>query len=185
MKQVSGGNTLLNPRAILKKTGLSQGMAVADLGCGAAGYFVLVAAEMVGNSGRVYAVDVQKPALAGVKSAAKMGGFSNIELIWSNLEIYGGTKIIRNDSLDVALLVNTLFQSSQKAAIVKEAARMLKTGGLALAVDWQMTGAPFGPAVKDRVKKEELIGWAQQNGLTLKEEFPAGQYHFGLIFTKG
>ncbi len=183
-KQVSGGNTLLNQRQLLDKIGLAQGMVVADLGCGAAGYFVLIAAEMVGNSGRVYAIDVQKSVLAGVNSAAKIGGFHNIETVWSNLETYDGAKAVKDNSLDAALLINTLFQSSKKEAIIKEMVRMLKSGALALVADWQMTNAPFGPAVKDRVKKEEVLTWAKQNGLTFKEEFEAGQYHFGLIFTK-
>ncbi|MFH1226050.1 MAG: methyltransferase domain-containing protein [bacterium] len=183
-KQVSGGNTLLNQRQLLEKVGLVQGMAVADLGCGTSGYFVLISAEMVGNSGRVYALDVQKSVLAGVVSAAKMSRFHNIETVWSNLEIYGGAKAIKDGSLDVALLINTLFQSTKKAEIIKEMARMLKPGGLALVIDWKMTDAPMGPAVASRVKKEEVIGWASQNGLKLKEEFEAGQYHFGLIFIK-
>ncbi len=183
-KQISGGDTLLNIRATLNKVGLTQGMVVADLGCGTSGYFTLVAAEMVGNSGKVYAIDIQKAALAGMTSAAKMGGLHNIETVWSNLEIYGGTKVIKDNSLDLALLVNTLFQSSQKAAVIKEMARMLKPHGLALVVDWKITDAPMGPAVKDRVKKEDLKEWAKQSGLVLKEAFEAGPYHFGLIFNK-
>lgn len=182
--QVSGGNTLLNHRQLLEKIGLAQGMLVADLGCGASGYFTLISAEMVGNSGQVYAVDIQKSVLAGITSAARMGGFHNIETVWSNLEIYGGAKVIKDGSLDVALLINTLFQSTKKAEIIKEMARMIKPGGLALVIDWKMTDAPLGPAVSERVKKEEVKAWAQQNGLALKEDFEAGQYHFGLIFTR-
>lgn len=184
MAQVSGGNTLLKPREILDRLNITQGMQVADLGCGSAGYFTLMAAEMVGNSGKVYAVDVQKSVLAGVTSASRMGGFHNIETVWSNLEIYSGTKAIKDNSLDIGMLINVLFQSKKKSEIIKETARMIKSGGIVLIIDWKLTGAPFGPAPDSRFKKENVVKWAEENGLTLKEEFEAGQYHFGLIFNK-
>lgn len=184
MAQVSGGNTLLNPRQILGKLEIAQGMQVGDLGCGSAGYFTMIAAELVGKSGKVYAVDIQKSVLAAITSLYRMNGLSNIETVWSNLEIYGGTKAIADNSLDIALLVNILFQSDKKAEIFKETARMIKPEGTLLVIDWKMTGAPMGPAPEHRFKKEEAIEWAKQNGLTLKEDFEAGQYHFGLIFKK-
>jgi len=183
-KQVSGGNTLLAPRLVLEKVGLKEKMTVADLGCGSSGYFTLVAAEMVGKRGKVYAVDILKTALQGVIGRAKMSGVHNIIPVWSNLEVPNGAKVIKNNSLDVALLINILFQSKNHEAILKETARMTKQRGKVLIVDWESTGAPFGPTIEDRPDKENLKRLAQQQGLKFVEEFAAGQYHFGLIFKK-
>jgi hypothetical protein len=51
-------------------------------------------------------------------------------------------------------------------------------------VDWKPTAAPFGPPSKDRVDKEAIKVMANTDKLQLKEEFEAGQYHYGLIFLK-
>ena len=182
-KYISGGNLLIDPIFVLKKSGLVADMKIADLGCGGAGHFVLPAAQMVGNKGVVYAVDVLKTALAGVESKAKMEGLSNIEYIWSDLEVLGGTKV-EAESLDVALLINVLFQTKEHQNIFQEAKRLLKPGSKLLVIDWSETGSPFGPSAETRIKKEEVKKLAQAVGLKELEEFSVGDYHYGLIFQK-
>jgi hypothetical protein len=43
---------------------------------------------------------------------------------------------------------------------------------------------PFGPPAEEKVKKDLLIQAAKKLGLSLEEEFEAGQYHYGLVFVK-
>jgi ubiquinone/menaquinone biosynthesis C-methylase UbiE len=178
-----GGNKLLNARKILKKVPLEQNMVVADLGCGGAAHFTLPAAKMVGDKGKVFAVDVLKFVLDSVQSWAKMEGITNIKTIWADLEIFGST-YIKSLSLEAVLLINILFQSRKHLNIFKEAVRILKPGGKLLVIDWKLTQIPFGPPPEIRVKKEEVKAIAHQLGLEKINEFSAGTYHFGLIFQK-
>lgn len=180
---VSGGNELLDARKILEKLEIAERMRVADLGCGGAGHFVFSAASMVGDTGTVYAVDILKTVLQGIESRAKLELFTNIVTVWSNLEIYKATQI-DSDKLDIAMLNNVLFQTKKHAEVIREAARMVKPAGKLLVVDWKVTGAPFGPPVEDRVKKEEILKAAKEADLKREEEFDAGPYHYGLIFIK-
>lgn len=183
-KIITGGQQLLDPIKILQKAGIAEGMAIADLGCGTVGHFVMPAARMVGNKGKVYAVDILQSALSGVRSRAKLEGVTNIETVWSDLEVYGGTDIPEN-SLDLALLVNILFQVGGYREVLREAVRLVKIGGIIEVIDWKMTDIPsFGPNPKNRVKKEEVLNSAEELNLSLKEEFEAGRYHFGMIFIK-
>lgn len=181
--KISGGNILLDPYFILDEIGLSQGMKIADLGCGAAGHFVVPAGKVVGSKGTVYAVDLLKSVLEAVKSRAKMEGVSNIETVWSNLEIYGATDI-KSDSLDFALLINTLFQIPKREEVFREATRIVKKGGKIAVVEWDLREAPLGPPVNLRLSKDVTRSLARQNGLTEVKEFKAGPYHYGLIFVK-
>src|SRR3989344_1942674 len=143
--KVAGGNELLNPERILKdQLGLGNAHSVADLGAGGAGYFTLQAAKLVGEHGLVYAVDIIKGHLRNIESRAKIEGYDNIRTIWSNLEKYGATKI-NDQSLDFALLVNVLFQNKKPELLMKEAVRMIKTGGKLLVVDWRPGRFIFGP----------------------------------------
>ncbi len=174
---------LLNPKAIFETIDLAEGMKVGDLGCGNSGYFTFIAARIVGEKGTVYAVDVQKTVVENIKHQAEWSNVINIVPIWSNLEIYQATKI-PDGTLDMALLTNVLHQSQKRSAIVKEATRMLKSGGKLLVTEWKRSHIPFGPSVELRVNKEEVITTALHNGLNLEKDFEAGPYHFGLLFIK-
>ena len=181
--KVPGGNELLNAKEVLEKAGITEGMKVGDLGCGSRGYFSLQAAKIVGKPGLVYAVDILKSNLQSVENEAKILGLSNVKTVWTDLEIYGATKIPAS-SLDFALLINVLFQTKDHQTIIKEAARLLKKDGKILVVDWKRTGAPFGPRIEERVSPEKIEEYAKLAGLVKELKFEAGPYHYGLVFKK-
>lgn len=183
MVYISGGTSLLVPAEIFQHVGIRQGMKVADLGCGAHGHFSIPAARLVGKEGTAYAVDILKSVLQEVSKRANFEGVKNLKTVWSNLEIVGAAKI-RNESLDVAMLINILFQSKHHENVMQEAARMLKKGGKLLVVDWRQAHIPFGPPVVDRVDPSDVKKIAKKFGLSLLDEFSAGQFHYGLVFGK-
>ncbi|MDP2708820.1 MAG: methyltransferase domain-containing protein [bacterium] len=178
-----GGNTLIDVNLLLTKAGIEETMKVADLGCGSSGHFVFPTAALVGKKGIVYAVDILRTALETISKRARAENFANIKTIWSNLEIFGATKI-EVGSLDVALLINTLYQSHKRAEILREAIRLLKKNGRLVIVEWKNTAAPFGPPAEERVKKDLLENASKKLGLGLGQEFEAGQYHYGLSYIK-
>lgn len=183
MLKQTGGNTLLDVNFILKKATVSDHMKVADFGCGASGHFVFPASKIVGKQGVVYAVDILKTALESLKKRAEQESSQNIKTVWSDMEIYKATKI-ENESLDVGLLINTLYQSRKRIEIIREAARMIKKGGKLLIVEWEDTSLPFGPPSKDRVKIDPLKEACEKLGLKEIESFEAGDYHYGVLFEK-
>lgn len=183
MTKLSGGNQLLDPYFILEQTALTEGMKVADLGCGGAGHFVFPAAYLVGKKGMVYAVDILKSALSRIENRAKSEGLINIKTIWANLEMDKGTKINEGE-LDAAFLINVLFQNQKHWEIIKEALRLIKSGGKLLIIEWKSSNIPLGPPLKLRLIKENLFKMSKDLGLKIEKEFEAGQYHYGLVFQK-
>ena len=65
-----------NPRRIVENY-ISDGMTVMDIGCGM-GYFSIPMAKMVGESGKVIAVDLQSEMLDGLKRYSAKAGVNNI-----------------------------------------------------------------------------------------------------------
>jgi ubiquinone/menaquinone biosynthesis C-methylase UbiE len=183
MSKVTGGNTLIDPQIVVEKTQVSERMAVGDLGCGRTGHFVFPIAFAVGEYGMVYAVDILKDVLSGIERRAKQENIKQIKTVWSNLEIFGATKI-ESSSLDIALLINILFQSNKRSEIIREATRLLKRGGKLLIIDWKKIATPLGPSITERLNKENLAAVSKRLGLELVEEFSAGAYHFGMVFLK-
>lgn len=183
MTKVTGGNALIDPQIVVAKAQISERMRVGDLGCGRTGHFVFPLAAAVGEYGLIYAVDILKDVLANIDRRAQQENVKQIKTVWSNLEMFGATKI-ESSSLDIALLINILFQSNRRSEIIREAVRMLKQGGKLLVVDWKRIATPLGPSVEGRLNKENLLAVCQRLGLELMEEFEAGVYHFGMVFLK-
>lgn len=180
---IFGKSELLNSNQILAQMlNIKIGDRVADLGAGG-GMFTLQSARLVGEPGQVYAVDIIKNSLSDIESKARMANLYNIKTVWSNLEIVGATKI-PDASLDYTLLVNVLFQSSNVENMIKEAIRLLKSGGKLLVIDWSDTSSGLGPNSDRQINPDDVMQIAQRNNLVIEQQFKAGQYHFGLIFIK-
>ncbi|MBN2884439.1 methyltransferase domain-containing protein [Patescibacteria group bacterium] len=174
---------LFDINRILNKIAIEEGQTVAELGCGNFGYFVFPVARLIGSKGKLYAVDILKATLEDIKKRAMLENFQQIETVWSNLEIFKGTKI-ESASLDQALLVNILHQSNKKVEMLRESIRMLKNGGRLLVVEWKNIASPIGPESSKRVNKNNLKEASLKLGLILESEFEVGPYHYGLIFHK-
>ncbi len=180
---ISGGAQFLNPKEIIEKIGLIEGMKVADFGCGNLGYFIIPAAKVIGKTGTAYAVDILKTTLESVRSRAKLDGLTNLETVWANLEDSASIKIPIG-SLDAVFLKNVLFQNKKQKEIITGTVKFLKPGGKLLIVDWKKIGIPFGPPVEIRVDKESIKAIANVLNLKLLEETEFGDYFWGLIYEK-
>lgn len=184
MERFPTGTVLLNAAEILRRAHLDIGMTVGDFGCGGSGQFTLEAAHIVGENGKVYAVDILKSALSSITSKARLTRQQNIRAVWSNLEIYGATRAVRDGTVDLGIIVNTLHQTQKPLAILKEVVRMVSRNGRILVVEWMTGRASFGPAEKALVLPDRVRSMAKE--LTLREEasFEAGPYHYALLLTK-
>jgi len=175
--------SLFDINFILNKIAISAGEKIAELGCGAFGYFVFPAAKMIGDRGKLFAVDILKPTLEDIKKRALQENLKQIETVWSNLEIFKGTKI-ESSSLDKVLLINILHQSDKKIDILREATRIMKSKAKMLIIEWKHIDSPLGPPLNKKVQKSALKEIAPKLGLSLEDEFEAGPYHYGLFFHK-
>ena len=178
-----GGTQFLKPQDVIAKAQIIEGMKVADLGCGNLGYFIIPIAKMVGKEGKAYAVDILKSVLDAVRSRAKLEMITNLETVWANLEKIGSTKI-PEASLDLALLINVLFQNKKHKEVLKEAIRLIRKGGRLIIIDWKKSGIPFGPSVAMRIGPEDIKPLADDLNLKLIEESDLGDYFWSLIFEK-
>lgn len=171
-----------DPLKNIQQLGLIKGMHIADFGSGS-GFYSIAMADEVGTNGRVYAIDVQKDLLQKIKNEAKMRGLSNLEIIWGDVEKFGGTKI-KDHSIDIVIIANMLFQAPEKNNVCVEAKRILKNGGRVLVVDWMDSFGGLGPRKEDVFLASQAKDIFQKNGFMLNKEFDAGDHHYGLIFKK-
>ncbi len=180
---VRTGTELLNPVKLLEHAGLRAGQRVIDLGCGALGHFIFPAARLVGGQGAVYAVDIQSAVLERIEQLAREEQLWNIYPIWADIDVYNSVRVAVR-SLDLTLLVNNLFLSQAREQLVREMARLTKSGGRLLVIDWKTISTPLGPPIDQRIDAEEAKSILHSPLFSLAEEFEAGEYHYGLIYLR-
>ena len=118
---------------ILNEVGIKRGFHVLDYGCGPGGY-VIVTAELVGKSGKVYALDVHPLAIRKVGDIASKGRLTNVETICSDCKTG-----LPDSSVDVVLLYDTLHTFGEPDGVLEELHRVLKPNGTLSFSDHHMT----------------------------------------------
>ena len=177
------GTELINPFKLLERSGIRHGWHVADLGCGSLGHFVLPAAQLIGPDGIVYAVDIQRTVLEDVEKVAKRNQFFNIKTVWADIDVFGSIRI-EPGTLDLCLLINNLFLSENRPALIREMARLTKPGGRIVVVEWKPTSTLIGPPPDRRLSSEQSQSICQSEYLELLDEIEAGPSHYGLIYER-
>jgi ubiquinone/menaquinone biosynthesis C-methylase UbiE len=171
----------INPQNVVAQMGLKNGQTVADFGSGA-GFFAAAAAKMVGNTGTVYAVDVQQAKLTATHSAASQQGYKNVQIIQADLD--QPITDIDDGSCDGVIMASVLHEVKNRSMLLQNAYRVLKTGGHLLAVEWKAQHTIFGPALEKRIPQEQLEQELASLGLQKIKSIPADMFHYALLFKK-
>ena len=118
-----------NPSKVLLEVGVRAGHMVLDFGCGS-GTYTIPAAKLVGDRGRVYALDVNSEFLDKMEQTAKQEGLKNI----FRIDALGKNEIpLENETIDVILLLDVLHLIENRGTLFNEAYRILEKGGLIVA----------------------------------------------------
>jgi ubiquinone/menaquinone biosynthesis C-methylase UbiE len=105
---------------ILKEVGIRPGFHVLDYGCGPGSYIVPLA-QLVGESGKIYALDVHPLAIQKVRNIASRRRLANVETILSDCQTG-----LPDDSLDVVLLYDIFHHFGDPSKILRELHRVLR-----------------------------------------------------------
>jgi ubiquinone/menaquinone biosynthesis C-methylase UbiE len=114
-----------DPVRALKAAGIQPGQDILEVGCGT-GYFTLPAAELVGEKGRVYAVDPHPSATEQVANKVRNAGLTNVRLIRADATEAG----LASGSIDLALLFGVIPSPTLPLdRLLPEMSRLLRPKG--------------------------------------------------------
>jgi ubiquinone/menaquinone biosynthesis C-methylase UbiE len=137
----------LQPRMnILKEVGIETGFHVLDYGCGPGSYIAPVT-ELVGKSGKIYALDVHALAIRAVQRIVSRKRLANVQTILSDCQTG-----LPSNSVDVVLLYDILHDLDNAGRILAELHRILKPKGILSLSDHHL-------------KAEEIISRVTSTGL--------------------
>ena len=146
---------LQNPAGIVGEY-INEGDTVIDFGCGP-GFFTIAMAGMVGQQGKIIAVDLQEEMLEHAKRKAAAKNLSDrIEFHPCEKDRVG---LELTKKADFMLAYYMLHELPNPGAFFQEARSFLKTGGKFLVVEpkWHVT----------REKYQEMLGLAEKTGFSV------------------
>ncbi len=132
-----------NPLAIAE---LTPGQSVLDLGSGG-GFDCFLAAEKVGESGKVIGVDMTSEMVSRARKNAAEAGAGNVEFRLGEIEHLP----LADQSVDVIMSNCVINLSPDKGAVFNEAYRVLRSGGRLAIMDIVAT-VPLPQELRDNVE---------------------------------
>jgi ubiquinone/menaquinone biosynthesis C-methylase UbiE len=108
---------------ILREAEIEPGAHVLDYGCGP-GSYTFLAADIIGPTGRAYALDLHPLAVEKVQKAASKRGLANIETVLSDCATG-----LENGSVDVVLLYDVFHDLGDQRGVLQELHRVLRPAG--------------------------------------------------------
>jgi ubiquinone/menaquinone biosynthesis C-methylase UbiE len=117
---------------ILAAVGLKPGMAMADIGAGT-GLFTLPFSQAVGETGKVYAVDIAKNFLAHIQARATKAHVANVQTI----QCTGRSVELPEASIDLAFICDVYHHFEFPQASLATLHKALKPGGELVLIDFK------------------------------------------------
>lgn len=120
------------PRAVMELLALKPGEVVADIGAGS-GYYTRRMAQAVGQTGRVYAVDIQPEMLQILTNKLTAEGITNVVTALGTEQ----DPRLPAGQIDVALMVDVYHEFSYPYEMVEAICKALKPGGRIVFVEYR------------------------------------------------
>lgn len=152
---------------------LAPGARAAEIGSGV-GTFVLRMADVVGPTGRVYAVDVEPRLLAILRDRATARGLAQVVPLLSDGDA------VPPEPCDRILLVNAFHHLPDGVGALRRLAGALRPGGSVVLVDFHGGELPLGPPPEHRLSREASLARATEAGLRLVHEETFLPYQYWL-----
>jgi ubiquinone/menaquinone biosynthesis C-methylase UbiE len=131
---------------MLDEVEINQGYQVLDFGCGPATFTEMIA-EKIGNSGKLYALDIHPLAIKTVEKLIKKSNYRNVHTILSKCDTH-----LAPESLDLVIIFDVFHILNNQSDVLNELHRVLKQSGIMCFSDHHM-------------KEEDILKKLSENGL--------------------
>ena len=170
---------LMPPGEILSMIDLREGDIFLDIGAGPGG-FSIPAAAIVGDSGKVIALDISQEVLDFLSEKVTETGLKNIEIIRSE----ENDLKIPDQSGDIAFLCMVFHEATDPALFLPEVFHAIRPGGKIVIIEWSKIQIDKGPPMDDRLELEQVISSLQEAGFNIVSGDYLYDYFFFVTGTK-
>lgn len=118
------------PEKLIELMGLKEGMTIADIGAGK-GRMTVWFSVKVGETGKVYANDIDKNALNYLENRCKQNNLKNVTTVLGKVE----NPMLPPGSTDIAFMVSTYHHLDKPVELMRNTIPCLKKGGILVIVE--------------------------------------------------
>lgn len=139
---------------------------VCDMGCGS-GFYTVRMAKLVGDKGKVLAVDIQPEMLSLLEKTAKRAGVKQIKPVL-------GTPIdprLPEGEVDLILLVDVYHEFGYPEQMLAAMRKSLKPGGRIALAEFRLEDPNVPIKLLHKMSKEQILKEFSANGLKVVEQF--------------
>lgn len=165
------------PHEVITALKLKEGEVIADIGAGS-GYFTLRLARHVGETGRVYAVDVSPEMIVHMNRRIRDLKVKNVVSILAAPD----DPLLADASVDRFFICDTWHHIENRDRYLALLKKMLKPGGEVVMVDFKKAETPVGPPQEMRIDRADLVQEMEKNGFRLDAEHTFLPYQYFLVF---
>ncbi|MBO5551841.1 MAG: methyltransferase domain-containing protein, partial [Lachnospiraceae bacterium] len=171
-------------RENIERLALEPGMEIADVGCGP-GYYSFRFSEIVGDNGRVYAIETNPRHLEYLDEYVSENDIKNVIVTRSSFEGIGLSPDIRVDIVYICSLYHNVyaaFTDAERDSFVGSIRQALREGGRLIIVDNDLVTDGELPYHGPYVNKDMIISQLHYYGFDLADSFQFTPQRYGLIF---
>jgi ubiquinone/menaquinone biosynthesis C-methylase UbiE len=164
---------------LLKCLKVKPGQTVCDMGCGN-GYYTLELARMVGEKGKVLAVDIQPEMLSLLNQRAKQAGLANVQPVL-------GTLIdpkLPEGKVDLILCVDVYHEFSHPEHMLQAMRKALAPGGRLVLVEFRLEDPDVPIKLLHKMSKEQILKELPPNGYKLVEQYDELPWQHVMFFER-
>ena len=162
-----------NPENVLAEIGLQPGMTFMDVGCGQ-GFFTIPAAKIVGESGKIYASDINQININKLQEKVIGTGLMNVIMQTGKAE---DLKLC-DACADIVFFGIVLHDFQDPLKVLANVHSALKTTGRLVDLDWKKEDMELGPPLHIRFSQEKATQLLESSGFKVLSSKNSGLYHY-------
>ncbi len=140
---------MMPPDIIMDLMKVKLGMTIADIGCGI-GYFSIPMAKVVGEKGKVYALDLNPLMLEELEKRINKEELINIETVLSS---ENGFKLGK-ETINLGFTSTVHHELDDSVQFLKQCYCIIKPNGHMAILDWNTVEEEMGPPIHHRIAPE-------------------------------
>ena len=174
---------LIDSAKLFRELQLNKGITFLDLACGW-GTYALAVSEIIGQAGRVYAVDMWEEGILSLKSKAAAKDIQNITALVSDVSHYIPIERALVDVCLMATVLHDFIGDHVERGVLKEVVRVLRPEGTLAVLEYKKIDGPPGPPKSVRLSPQEVDDILSPYGFKQQQVTEVGRDHYLQIFIK-
>jgi ubiquinone/menaquinone biosynthesis C-methylase UbiE len=174
---------LVDVKRLFSELRLTADSVFLDVACGR-GAYAMAASAYIGQTGRIYAVDLWKEGIDALQKDIKTRHISNISAQVADVSKRIPLADLSVDACLMATVLHDLIRDDAADGTLKEIKRVLKPRGRLAVIEFKKIEGTLGPPMEVRISPEEVTAHLLPYSLRIVRTMDIGPHNYLSMFIK-